>query len=51
MSDYLRWALGQLKSEYGITDMPVDPECDRVVRTQRRDLGRRHSLRERMMSF
>jgi hypothetical protein len=26
MSDYLRWALGQLKSEYGITDMPVDPE-------------------------
>ena len=26
MSDYLRWALGQLESEYGITDMPVDPE-------------------------
>lgn len=26
MSDYLRWALGQLESEYGITDMPVDPD-------------------------
>ena len=26
MSDYLRWAVRQLKSEYGITDMPVDPE-------------------------
>jgi len=28
MSDYLRWALGQLKSEYGITDMPVDRTDD-----------------------
>jgi GNAT superfamily N-acetyltransferase len=26
MSDYLRWALDRLESEYGITDMPVDPE-------------------------
>lgn len=26
MSDYLRWALDQLESEYGITDMPVDPK-------------------------
>src|SRR5687767_10485180 len=26
MSDYLRWALGQLESEYGISDMPVDPK-------------------------
>jgi GNAT superfamily N-acetyltransferase len=26
MSDYLRWALGQLESQYGITDMPVGPE-------------------------
>jgi GNAT superfamily N-acetyltransferase len=26
MSDYLRWALRELESQYGITDMPVDPE-------------------------
>lgn len=26
MSDYLSWALSQLEREYGITDMPVDPE-------------------------